>query len=79
MTEADEAWVRFFNWEGDACRLHLHANGAMTADLYRAGKGVVPILISDVLDGAREINEEDYKDLVQEEIALHRRRKERKE
>jgi len=73
MTESPEAAITYFSWEGDACRLLEYPNGDTTADLYRGGKGLLPIQVSDVLFGAKEITEEAYKELVLEEIALSKR------
>ena len=69
MTEPSETYVLYYNWEGDACRLVQHPDGSMSADLYRGGKGLLPIDIADVLFGAKRISEDMYKELVLEEIA----------
>jgi hypothetical protein len=68
LTEPDSPIVEttYFRWDGDACRLHKHKNGRMTADLYRGGVGFVPISPFE-RDWSVPICEEDYKDLVEEE------------
>jgi hypothetical protein len=35
--------TRYFAWEGDACRMREQENGDVTADIYRAGKGFLPV------------------------------------
>lgn len=74
MSNTSEVSISYYSWEGDACRLHEHPNGDMTADIYRAGEGVLPINVTDILFGAKRISEEAYKELVLEEIALSKRK-----
>ena len=66
--------IRYFAWEGDACRLHELDNGDQSADIYRAGKGLLPISPTDLLFKATEISHAHYQELVDEEIALHERK-----
>jgi hypothetical protein len=74
MTKTPEVITSFYNWEGDACRLHEHADGQETADLYRGGKGLLPINPSDIHFCATEISEATYQELVLEEIARRKRK-----
>jgi hypothetical protein len=74
MAKSSDIMTSFYDWEGDACRLHEHANGDLTADIYRAGRGTLPISPTDLQFHASEINETRYKELVQEEIALSKHR-----
>jgi len=69
--------TRFYRWDGDPCRIHSHANGDLTADLYRGGKGHVPVGPVDILFGGSEISESMYQELVLEEIELNKRRENR--
>jgi hypothetical protein len=62
--------TRYFNWEGDACRLHEQKDGSQTADIYRAGRGILPISPADLFFCASEIGYGRYKELVEEEDAL---------
>jgi hypothetical protein len=63
--------IRYFSWEGDACRLHEHADGSQTADIYRAGRGILSISPADLFFCASEIGYGRYRALVEEEDALH--------
>ena len=74
MDAIEKDAIRYFIWDGDACRLYCHANGDLTADIYRAGKGALPIQAVELLTEAREISEQRYRDLVQEEIMLGRKK-----
>jgi|CXWL01.1.fsa_nt_gi L-rhamnose isomerase len=67
--------ISYYNWEGDACRVHEDAKGNLTADIYRAGKGTLPVSPTDVMFNSREIGEDEYKELVLEEIAISKKRK----
>lgn len=62
--------IRYFNWEGDACRVYDDENGIETADIYICGKGLQPIDSTEILFGAQRISEEMYKELVRSNIAL---------
>ena len=66
--------IRYFNWEGDACRLHEQKDGSQTADIYRAGRGILSISPADLLFCAPEIGYARYGELVEEEDALSQRR-----
>jgi hypothetical protein len=70
MSTSDKPSIDFFRWEGDACRLLTHSDGSQTADIYRGGRGILPIETTDLLSCAVQISEEMYKELVLEEIAL---------
>ncbi len=70
MAKTHEPNISYYRWEGDACRLIEDENGRITADIYRAGRGHLPISESDILFNGVIINEEEYKELVLEEIAL---------
>lgn len=74
MTEQAEKSIRFYEWEGDACRIHECLDGSCTADLYRSGQGLVAVSANDVIYGGKEIGEKKYKELVLEEIALAKKR-----
>lgn len=65
--------TRYFSWVGDACRLHEHKNGSVTADLYRGFKGIVPISPADLLRGATEVGPLTYQELRDKESAFHER------
>lgn len=62
--------TRYFRWEGDACRMHTDGTGKETADLYRGGKGFVPISAGDLLFSAVAIGEAEYLTLVEQEDSL---------
>lgn len=62
----------YHSWDGDACRLHIDKNGDMTADLFRGGKGILPISPVDILWGAHEISERHFKVLVKDEKRRYR-------
>ncbi|MGA7077081.1 MAG: hypothetical protein WBQ43_05120 [Terriglobales bacterium] len=64
----------YYAWEGDACRLHEKKNGDQVADIYRGGRGLLPINPADLLFSARQIGPAEYRDLVHEEKALHERK-----
>ena len=64
----------YYAWEGDACRLHEKKNGDQCADIYRGGKGLLPINPADLLFCAKEIGPAEYRGLVDEEKALHQRK-----
>lgn len=66
--------IRYFAWEGDACRLHEQPDGSQMADIYRAGRGILPISPADLLFCASEIGYARYGELVEEEDALFERR-----
>jgi hypothetical protein len=66
--------TRYFNWEGDGCQLHELESGDQTADIYRAGKGLLPAQPSDLLFKAKEISRAAYQELVDEEVALNKRK-----
>ena len=67
----------FYEWEGDACRLHVQTNGAMTADIYRGGKGILPISIMEIFFCSAQISEARYKKLVKEENEVYEVRRQR--
>jgi hypothetical protein len=73
MTEPETS-IRYYNWEGHACRVYKHANGNTTADIYRGGQGVLPVEPTDVEFEATPISEKAYQELVLEEIDLHKRK-----
>lgn len=57
--------TRYFNWEGDACRvMEDMTTGDRSADIYRAGHGHLEVDVTDVLYGAVEIGEKEFKSLV---------------
>ena len=72
MNEEPNKTIRYFEWECDACRVIEYANGRVTADLYRGGKGLIEVNSCDVIWGGKEIGEKSYKELVLEEIAMNR-------
>lgn len=73
MSEATKIITNFYRWEGDACRVHEDEQGNLSADVYRAGRGVLPVNATNVLYGSVEISEKQYKELVQQKIALRRK------
>jgi hypothetical protein len=60
----------YYSWEGDPCRLHETTTGDTTADVYRGGKGIVPIDSHELVWKAKRIGHADYQELVSEEKAL---------
>jgi hypothetical protein len=62
-----EPSTRYYRWEGDACRIHVDEYGTETADIYRAGKGMLRINPVDVQFGAVQVGRADYDELVLEE------------
>lgn len=75
----DSQNIRFFRWDGDACRVYLGENGEILADLYRAGKGNVPISETDLWWNGVEISEAMYKELVLEEIRIAQKKATRRQ
>ena len=60
----------YYEWEGDACRIHTTRKGQLTADIYRAGRGIVPVAVVDVeWDGFR-VSEPAYMRLIALDDAL---------
>lgn len=70
MPEQSAISIHFYDWEGDACRVHTYPNGLRTADLYRSGEGLVKVEAIDVVLGSKRINEANYKELVMEKILI---------
>jgi len=70
MGSSESKSVRYFCWEGDACRIHADLSGGWTGDLYRGGKGHLPVSPVGILFGAREIGRDEYDELVGEEDDL---------
>lgn len=70
MSKEQKQNISYYRWEDGACRLIEDENGRITADTYRAGRGNVPISEADILYNGVSISEEEYKQLVLEEIAL---------
>jgi hypothetical protein len=62
-----EPSTRYYNWEDDACRVHDDGEGKETADIYRAGKGLLPVSPTDVTFKGIQIRREAYDRLVAEE------------
>ncbi len=54
----------FHDWESDACRIHDDGRGNLTADIYRPGRGIVPVAVVDVEWGGCRISEPAYMRLV---------------
>jgi hypothetical protein len=73
MSDSPIIRTEFYNLNGDPCRLDRHENGDQTADIYRAGRGILPINPNDLFHSAKEIDSDSYQDLVREKIALHER------
>jgi hypothetical protein len=65
--------TRYYEWEGDACRLHQKQNGDEFADIYRGGRGLLPIDPTDLSFKAKQIGRASYQKLVREEKASHGR------
>lgn len=72
MKKEQKQNIRYFDWDGYACRLIKDEQGDTVADIYRAGRGHLPIRESDVMFNGVSISEEQYKELVLDEIALHK-------
>ena len=64
LSKKREPSTRYFRWEGDACRVHAHENGDLTADIYRAGIGFLEVCASDVLDSSAQIGREEYEQII---------------
>lgn len=73
MSEQNVQTTTFYRWNGDACRVHEDKDGTLTADVYRAGRGTLPVSATDILYGSVEISEKQYKELVREEIAISKK------
>lgn len=69
-TETKEK-IRYYDWEGDACRVIKNSYGNINADLYRSGKGLIDVNPSDVVYRGKQIGEKTYKELVMLEIELN--------
>ena len=54
----------FYDWDGDAARLHRHANGDVSADVYRQRRGYVAVSVNDVEWDGVEISEARFNELV---------------
>lgn len=65
--------IRYYSWEGDACRVHENEIGDMNADIYHAGRGTVPVKPYDVIDNSRQISEAEYKEIVLEDIEYYKK------
>ncbi len=74
MPKERKTSITYYSWEGEACRVHEDEMGNMEADIYRAGTGTVPVKPYDVIDNSRRISEEEYKDIVLEEIEYHKKK-----
>jgi len=72
MTKKSKPSIRYYSWEGDACRVHEDEMGKLTADIYRSGKGHLPVSANEVMFSSRKISESEYKEIVLEEIELNR-------
>ncbi len=72
MAKQDKVSISYYRWEGDPCRMLEDEAGNITADIYRAGRGNVPINETDLMFYGIKISEKEYKDLVLEEIALNK-------
>lgn len=66
--------IRYYSWEGDACRVMEDEMGNLDADIYRAGVGTLPVKPYDVIDNSRQISEEKYKEIVLKEIEYHKKK-----
>jgi hypothetical protein len=58
------ARTSFHDWEDDACRIHHDERGNVTADLYRPGRGHIPVSPGDVVWCGMQISEAAYNQLV---------------
>jgi hypothetical protein len=70
--EKREPSTRYYRWEGDACRIHVDADGDETADTYRAGNVYLPLSAADVVQNGVEIGRAAFQELVNEEEALQK-------
>lgn len=73
MSDTKIIATKFYEWEGDACRVHEDEIGNLTADIYRGGVGFIPMPASDVIWKSKSISEQQYKKLVTEEITRNHR------
>lgn len=69
-TPSKQLTTDYYRWDGGACRVHKDEIGSLTADIYRAGHGILPVDATDVMYGGVKISESQYKELVRQEIAL---------
>jgi hypothetical protein len=58
------ASTRYFDWNGEPCRVHRHENCHLSADIIRGPEGIKEIETIDVLSYGREISEAGYNKLV---------------
>lgn len=72
MEKEQKQNISYFRWDGDPCRIIEDENGNVTADIYCGGRGHLPISETDILFNGVNISEEEYKELVLEEIALNK-------
>jgi hypothetical protein len=63
----------YYDWEGEACRLHKKGNGDEVADLYRGGRGLVRISPTDLHLNARPIGRAGYQQLRNEQKTIYER------
>jgi hypothetical protein len=66
--------TRYYEWEGEACRLHKKENGDEVADLYRGGRGLVRVSPTDLHLSARPIGPACYQQLRDEQKTLYERK-----
>lgn len=74
MKKRKEIVTSYYRWEGSACRIHLHPNGDLTADVYNAGQELHETSPTDVHLKAVQIGKHEYDEIVAEEEARHQRR-----
>ena len=74
MSDLKDTAVSYYDWEGEAARVYTHADGSLTADTYRAGKGPLAVDPVDVMFEAKPIGQTQYQDIVLEQIELHKRK-----
>ena len=65
---------RYYDWEGEACRLHKKENGDQVADLYRGGRGLVRVSPTDLHLNARPIGRACYQQLRNVQQTLYERK-----
>ncbi len=70
-----EPSTRYYNWEDDACRVHVDETGSETADIYRAGRGLIRTSPTDVTFKGFQISRAAYDRLVREEDERREREK----
>lgn len=62
-----EAGIRYYEWNGVPCRIHCSESGDVTADMYYAEFGHVPVEPKPIEDGSFVISRDRYDEFVEVE------------